>query len=324
MKCIKLLSIAVALFGITIVSSAQTLQDVADARNKGSELMAAGNLEGAITEFEKCVDLAKKVGEDAEEYSMLVESALPGLYQQIAIKLNSAKDYPAALKAIEATIAAAEKYKNPDVKEKTEKIIPQIYLAMGMVDYQDKKFNEAIANLDKVVALDPNNARAYFIRGACCQQLNDVPKMEESYKLAIEKGTANGDAANAQSAKKQLSTYYFNTGVTAQRAQKWDDAIAAFTKTVEVDNQNADAFYALASCFNTKKSWDNAIANAEKALELKSAESKDLEPTYFQLGTSYMEKKDNAKACECFKKVTTNSNFAPTAKHHVEHTLKCK
>jgi len=325
MKCIRLLSVVVALFGFTVVGSAQTLQEVIESYNKGASLQASGDLSGAIAELERCVELAKKVGEEAEEQLIVLEANLPGMYLQNAKNILNAKNFPAALLALEATVAAAEKYNNAGIKAEAEKNIPQIYLAMGMADYQDKKYNEAIANFDKVVALDPNQARAYFIRGACYQQLNDTPKMEESYKLAIEKGPVGGDAASAQSAKTQLSRFYFNTGVTAQKTQKWDDAIAAFTKTVEVDNQNADAFYALASCYNSKKSWDNAISNAEKALELKSGgDPKDLERIYYQLGTSYMEKKDNGKACEYYKKVTTDTNFLPTAKHHIEVTLKCK
>ena len=58
----KLLSVALVLFGFTVIGSAQTLQEVTEARNKGAELMAAGDMDGAITELEKCVDLAKKVG----------------------------------------------------------------------------------------------------------------------------------------------------------------------------------------------------------------------------------------------------------------------
>ena len=322
MKCIRLLSVTVALFGITIVGSAQTLQEVVDARNKGSELMAAGNIEQAIIEFEKCVDLAKQVGEDAEEHSMLVESALPNLYLQVATKLNTAKDYPAAVKALEATVTAADKYKNADVKDKAEKTIPQIYYAMGVADYSAQKYDDAIANLDLALSRDPGMAGAYFIKGVCYQTLKDEPKMEESYQLAIEKGTANSDAANTQKAKAQLSKYYYNSGILAQRAQKWDEAIAAYTKTIGVDNETekGDAFYRLSSCFNSKKNWDSAISNGEQALELNP---KAVDGIYYELGTAYAGKNNTAKACEYFKKVE-NEPFLKGAKYQIETALKCK
>ena len=323
-KSVKVLSIAVVLAGISMIISAQTLQEVTEARNKGAELMAAGDLDGAITELENCVELAKKVGEDAEEHQILAESALPNLYLQKANKINATRDYPATLKALESTVAAAEKYNNADVKGKAEKTIPQIYYAMGTADFQAQKFDDAIKNLDQVIARDPGNAGAYFVRGACYQQLKDESKMDESYKLAIEKGTANNDASTVQKAKTQLSRYYLNAGITAQRAKKWDDAIAAFSKTVEVDNANADAYYSLLVCYIEKKSWDNAITNGEKALELRSGgDPKALDGVNYQLGTAHAGKKENDKACEYFKKVGEGS-FQAGAKYQIETVLKCK
>ena len=318
MKCIKMLSIAVALFGITMNSLAQTLQEVTEAYNKGAELMAAGNLDGAIAELEKCVELAKQVGEEAEDLQIVAESAVPGLYLQIATKLNQSRDFPATLEALKATVEAAEKYENADIKEKAKKTIPTVYYAMGIAAFQAQKFDEAIQNLEQVVARDSGNAGAYFVIGACYQSLKDEPKMDENYRLAIEKGTANGDAGNVQKAKSQLSRYYLNTGITAQRAKKWDDAIAAFSKTVEVDNTNADAYYSLLVCYVEKKSWDDALALEEKVLELKSGDG-----AFYYLGSAYAGKKDNGKACEYFKKVG-EGNFLAGAKYQIETALKCK
>ena len=325
MKCVKVLSIAVALFGITVMSSAQTLQDVADAYNKAGELLSKGDLDGVITEMEKCVELAKKVGTDeAEEIGIKAEVNLPTYYFQKAENLNKAKDYPATLKALEATVAAAEKYKNAGVKEKAEKTIPQIYYAMGVADFQAQKFNEAIKNLDQAIALDPGNVGAYFVRGVCFQQLKDEAKMEESYRLAIEKGTANGDATNAQKAKAQLVAYFNQAGSAAQGAKKWDDAIAAFSKTLEVDNQNSTAYYSLSVCYNEKKNWDNVISNLDKALEFRTDKDRwTLDGANFYLGTAYAGKKENDKACECFKKVG-EGNFQASAKYQIETVLKCK
>jgi tetratricopeptide (TPR) repeat protein len=174
------------------------------------------------------------------------------------------------------------------------------------------------------IARDPDMAGAYFVLGVCYQNLQNEAKMDENYKLAIEKGTAIGDTKNAQSAKTQLTKYYNNAGATAQRAQKWDDAIAAFSKTVDVDPENSDAYYSLSSCYNSKKSWDNAISNGVKALELRSGgDAKALDGVYYQLGTAYAGKNDTAKACESFKKVA-NEPFLAGAKYQIETALKCK
>ena len=325
MKCIKIFSITVVLSGLTIISSAQTLQDVVDARNKGSELMAAKDYDGAIAELEKCVELAKKVGgDDAEDHQIVAESALPDLYLKKAKNFSDAKDYQGALKALEATIVAAEKYKNADIKEKAEKAISPIYYTMGAADYSAKNYAEAIKNMDLAIARDQGMTNAYFIKGVCYESLRDEQNMVETYKKTIEVANAKGDASTAQKAQTQLTRFYFNAGVTAQKAQKWDDAIAAFSKTVEFDNTNADAFYSLAACYNSKKSWDNAISSAEKALELRSAgDGKNLDGIYYQLGTAYAGKNNQAKACENFKKVGEGT-FLAGAKYQIEHALKCQ
>ena len=321
MKCIKLMSIVVALFGITAIASAQTLQEVTEARNKGSELMAAGDLDGAIAELEKCVDLAKKVGDDAEEHQVVAESALPGLYFRKANAILTSRDYPATIVALEATIAAAVKYKSDEVKERAEKTIPQVYQQLGAADFSAQKYAEAIVNFDKALAYDPNVASIYYFKGACYQNLKDEAQMEENYKLAIEKGTASNDANNVQRSKTALSRYFLNIGIAAQRAQKWDDAIAAFTKTVEADDQNVDAFYSLAVCYDNKKSWDNVISNSEKALEL-GASGDRVNGIHFYMGNAYAGKNTNAKACEYYKKVGEGS-FLAAAKYQIETVLKC-
>ena len=319
MNCFKLMSVVVALFGITVVTSAQTLQEVTEAYNKGAELMAAKDFDGAIAELEKCVDLAQKVGDDAMELQVVAESALPGLYFQQATKVYATRDYQATLKVLEATVAASEKYNNADVKERAEKTIPQVYLAIGNADYQAQKFEDAVKNYDQVIARDPNNAGAYYRRGICYQNLRDEGNMEESYKFAIEKGTANNDAQSVQGAKTALTRYFYNAGIAARRAQKWDDGIAAFTKTIEADDTYFDAYYALSSCYNNKKSFDNAIAACEKALLIKT---EGLDGVYYELGTAYAGKNNNAKACEYFKKVGEGP-FLAGAKYQIETALKC-
>jgi tetratricopeptide (TPR) repeat protein len=197
-------------------------------------------------------------------------------------------------------------------------------MALGAADYSAKNYAEAIKNMDMVIARDPGMVNAYWIKGVCYESLKDEENMVETYKKTIEVASTKGDAATAQKAQTQLTKYFFNTGVTAQKAQKWDDAIAAFLKAVEIDNTSADAFYSLSACYNNKKSWDNAISNAEKALEIRTAgDGKNLDGIYYQLGTAYAGKNDKTKACENFKKVGEGP-FLAGAKYQIETALKCQ
>ena len=246
LKYIKMLSIAAIMLGNVVAVSAQTLRDVSDAYNKADELLTENNISGAITEFEKCLELAIKVGSEADELRVKAENALPDLFLQKTNKLLENKNYDEASTAFGQMISASEKYNSPDVKEK------------------------------------------------------------------------------AEPAKKALCKHYYNQGLEAMKQKKFDDALKSFTRIPEIDDASGDAYYQIASCHNYKKSWDNAIANAQKALKLKTdADAKDLDKVYYELGTAYAGKKDNGRACEFFKKVTSPP-FLAGAKYQIETALKCK
>ena len=321
MKCIKLLSICVLLFGFVQFGSSQTLQEINDALKKGSELKATGDLDGAIAELEKCVDLSTKLGDDAVEFQVVAENALPELYLAKAQKIYATKDFPEYLKALEVTIAKSEKYQNKDIKEKAEKVVPQAYFAIGAAEYQEKKYDDAVKNLSQAVTLDSNFARAYYILGVIYQTTKDESKMAENYKLAIEAGEANNDAATAKNAKTQWFNFYNVQGTQSFNGQKWDDAISFLTKAAEIDNSNSKTFYALTTCYNNKKNWDLAISYAEKTLELIG--DGDANDAYYQLGVAYAGKNDKAIACETFRKVTAG-RYLESAKYQIETALKCQ
>jgi len=317
MKCIKLLSVIVFMFGFALMGSAQTLQDVAESLSKGVELRAARDFDAAIDEFERCIELAKSVGDDALEHQMSAEGVLPELYLAKVQGLPRT-EFGAILEALETAVEVAEKYNDQRTKESAERQMPQIYLAIGNTLRSEQKFDEAIQNFDKAIDRNPDFAQAYFLKGVCYESMRNEVDMDENYRLAIEKGRAFGDAQNAQSAQQRLRNYYYNAGVSAQRAQRWDDAIAAFTKSAEVDDNYFEAFLGLAMSFNARRSWDNAILNAEKALQIR--ESADV--VFWELGVAYKGKNDRTRACENFRKVTGGPRLE-NAKHEIEVVLKC-
>jgi len=321
MKSIKLLSITVLLFGFTFVGTSQTFQEITDALNRGREMMATGDFEAAILELEKSIELSEQMGEEALEFQSTAERALPSLYLQKAIKISATGDFPATLRILESTIAAAEKVDNVDIKESAQKIIPQTYFAIGAAAYNDKNYEEAINNLNQAVSLDPTFARPYEILGIIYQVLKDEEQMIKNYKLAVEVGEANNNIATARAAKTRWFNYYNAPGSQAFNSQKWDDAISLLSKAIEIDDTNYNAIYALTASFNNKRSWDSAILHGEKALELRSGG--DTNDIYYQLGVAYAGKKNNAKACESFRNVTSG-RFLDRAKFEIEHTLKCK
>jgi tetratricopeptide (TPR) repeat protein len=301
--------------------SAQTLQESIEARNRGAELMSNGDIEGAIAELEKCIEISKQAGTEADENRETAELAIPGLYLQKADKILDTKDYDAALKAFEEVIAVAEKYNNQDVKKKAEKPLPDIYYAIGATAFQKNDAATALKNLDLATARDADYAKAYYVKGAIYQKQQNEAQMSENYRLAVEKADLANDKKTAKSAKDALSRYFYNQGIKAMQEKRYDAAITAFGKTIEADETFSDAYYRTASCYNVKKSWDLAVTHAEQALQYKADGEKD--GIYFELGNAYLGKKDSAKACEAFKQVKSDP-YVANAKYQIETVLKCK
>jgi tetratricopeptide (TPR) repeat protein len=310
----------IAVTSFAYASYAQTLEEVVEARNKGAELMANGNIEGAIGELEKCVKISQQVGAEADEHKEVAELALPGLYLQKANTLVVAKDYEAAVKALEETIAVAAKYRNEEVKEKAEKPLTDVYFGIGLTAFNKNDLPTAVKNLDIVNSRDANYAKAYYVKGAIYQKQQDEAKMVENFKIAVEKAVTANDKSTEKNAKGALSKYFFNKGIMALQKKTYDAAITAFNQTLEADDNFADAYFRLATCYNAKKSYDKAIENAEKALTIKTTDNDGI---YFELGNAYLAKKENAKACDAFKKVKAEP-YAANAKHQREVVLKCK
>jgi tetratricopeptide (TPR) repeat protein len=319
MKDFKLL-VMMGLLGFASATSAQTLEEVVEARNKGSELMSSKNFDGAIAELEKCIELSKKVGDDANEHREVAEMALPALYLQKANEILSTRDYEATLKALNETIAVAEKYQNTDVKEKAEKPLANVYYAIGATALQKNDFATAINNLDEATKHDSNNAKAYFLKGQAYQKQQNEASMSENYKLAMEKGDAGNDKNTVKNAKNALTAYFYNKGITAFQAKKYDDAISLLSQSLEADESFANAYLPLISCYESKKDWNQIIKNSEEALKLDGI---DKDALNYKVGTAYKEIKDNGKACEAFKQIKSGAYLA-NAKYQIEQVLKCK
>lgn len=79
----------------------------------------------------------------------------------------------------------------------------------------------------------------------------------------------------------------FGEGLRAYGKGNLDDAIAAFDEAVQVDPTYADAYFALANCYNKKGNLDEAIAAIRKAIELNPKEAlyhTELSRLYVQRG----------------------------------------
>lgn len=81
------------------------------------------------------------------------------------------------------------------------------------------------------------------------------------------------------------------------RYSKFDEAEEALTKAIKYDKHNFEAYYYRGCAKVNAQKYREAIADFEKAIELKP----DYADAYFNMGRSYFLLRNEDKACECYK-----------------------
>ena len=78
---------------------------------------------------------------------------------------------------------------------------------------------------------------------------------------------------------------------------KFAEAEAAFDKAIKYDKNNFEAYYLRGCAKTNEKKYEDAIADYQKAIELKP----DYADAYFNIGRTYYLLNDEEKACEYYK-----------------------
>ena len=81
------------------------------------------------------------------------------------------------------------------------------------------------------------------------------------------------------------------------RYSKFEEAEETLTKAIKYDKNNFEAFYYRGCAKVNEKRYQDAIADFEKAVELKP----DYADAYFNLGRTYYLLNDEDKACEYYQ-----------------------
>lgn len=137
----------------------------------------------------------------------------------------------------------------------------------GVEYVKNGKYDEAIAEFTKDVALDPNDAEAYNNRGiAYLTRLSSERAGEKDLKkIAADLESANQDFTRAIKLKSDFAAAYYNRGLT--NIAQYEKAITDFSRVIILKPDHARAYYYRAvEYFNLKdynKSWDD-VRKAQK------------------------------------------------------------
>lgn len=165
-------------------------------------------------------------------------------------------------------------------------------LDAGTAALEAGEWTRAYDAFSAAIAADSNAVDAYYGRAVASLAI-----AEERYRLA-EAAATNGDVKNGQAEaakadehfKKTLedcdkalaldakfSDAYFVRGVAAQYQGDWNAGIEAFSKCVELNPNNAEAFHRRGEIYDHTGDYMNASVDRKKAAELGYREAEDAE-----------------------------------------------
>lgn len=239
-------------------------------------LSEAENNQALMLELESI--WVKKIGinpNDAESHTNL-----GAVYQKLG-------DYPKALQ--EYSKAKALNPKNLTTR-----------FNMGTLYQSQKEYNLAITAYDEVLQFSPKDTSARYYKAQCLNELKQFDKAAEEYRkiLAIEPNNTEAknlmlEAMSKIASPEEMLNHYenatqngadattlYNYAYQLHKANKLDEAISNYIKSIQLDPKNPDCYINLAQAYKQKNDFVNATKVIQDGLlqnpnntELKSYEN---------------------------------------------------
>jgi Tfp pilus assembly protein PilF len=130
------------------------------------------------------------------------------------------------------------------------------------------RFEEAIADFDEAIKLNPNIAKFWSNKGQALGMLGRNDEALVAYNRAIELMPQDADYRN-------------NRGAVKIQKGDWQGAIADCSRAIEMNPRQRDAYSNRAFAYSSTGQYDGAIADSRRALEL----SPDHPQSFIQYGT---------------------------------------
>jgi tetratricopeptide (TPR) repeat protein len=163
---------------------------------------------------------------------------------------------------------------------------------MGLLYLHNDNFApKAVAYFDRAIALIPNDAQLYNLRGIAYSKMGDTARAEEDWRKVAElapkdpephlnrgadflrRGDLDGAIQALQAAlavKPDFKTAHSNLGAAYERKGELDLAIEHYSKAVSIDSEYANAFSNRAFAYFRRGDHELALADAERAIKLNS------------------------------------------------------
>ncbi len=245
--------------------------------NQAVELKSQGKLSASKTLFLESIDKFSHAIKYKPDYANAFYNRAVAEYNLFLMTLDSSYIYK-ALNDINKAIAIKIDFKDA-------------FLQRGLLYDLLGKTENARLDYERVLELDPENARAYTNLGTYYGQKGDYKKAIEYFKKALEYSP-------------NLYASYSNIGLVYLHKNQPDSALYYFNKAAQL-SPDATTYYNLAITYHRLKKLDSAIISLKKAAQLSPNDPIIL----YTLGSFLIEKNDLKSACKFFK-LSAQRNYA--------------
>jgi tetratricopeptide (TPR) repeat protein len=198
---------------------------------------------------------------------------------------------PAPIRVNPQVILRAPVPISPDSKQEAEKHHEQ-----GKAAFERQDYDQALAEFNEALRLDPNNGEVYIERG-------DVHIFRHEFDPAI---ADYGEAIRLDPNNKKA---YRNRGFFfLYFTWDYDRAITDYTAAIRLDPKDPDAYYLRGDAYAQRKDYDRAVSDFTEALRLAPGGGGIL----YSRGAAYVGKKDYGRAIADYREaIRLGSEFPP-------------
>lgn len=193
----------------------------------------------------------------------------------------------------------------------------EAYYGLGIAYYKSKNYDAAIEAYKEAIRINPDNTEAYYGLGLTYSNAKKYKEAIDVLKHVVEKEPDNVDAfealgiANQRLGKYSESSEYFKQGIIINppkryksiglnysMSEKYDEAIDAYKKAIELDSNDAEAYAGLGAVYTLSGRHQDAIESCLRAISIDS----ECTEAYYWLGLAHHNMGDYGKAIEAYKR----------------------
>jgi tetratricopeptide (TPR) repeat protein len=166
---------------------------------------------------------------------------------------------------------------------------------LGVVLFQKGQVDDAIAQYQKALEINPNYVAAHYNLGNALFQKGQLDEAVAQYRKAVEINPNDAEA-------------HINLGNALFQNEQLDEALAQFQKAIEINPNDAETHYNLGNALFQKGQLDEAVAQFQKALEI----DPNSFATHYNLGGALFQKGQLDDAITQFQEVLRlKPDFSP-------------